>query len=72
MQKWFYLIKGREIPQLGETSILIEADNEAAARLEVSSWHRVDSVQKVRVVDNFSSSVDYFCRYVLERPLQNS
>lgn len=44
MQKSFYLIKGREIPQFGETSAIIEAENEAAARLQVSSWQRVDSV----------------------------
>ena len=64
MQKWFYLIKGREIPQIGETSIMIEAENEDEARLQVSHWQRVDSVQKYCEVSDFSCSVDKFCRYV--------
>ena len=72
MQKWFYLIKGREIPQLGETSLLIKAEDEAAARLEVSSWHRVDSVQRVCVANDFSRSVDNFCNDVLDLKIKHN
>jgi hypothetical protein len=72
MQKWFYLIKGRGIPQFGEISEIIEAENEAAARLQVSDWQRVDSVEEICVVSDFSRSVDKFCRYVTDLKVRHN
>jgi hypothetical protein len=72
MQKWFYLIKGRQILQLGETSLIIEAEDEHAARLEVSSWHRVDSVQKLCIADEFSRSVYKFCGDVIDLEIRHN
>lgn len=71
MQKWFYLVRGREVQQLGETSILVEAEDEGVARLEVSSWHHVDFVRRICVADDYSRSVDHFCRDVLDLKIKH-
>ncbi len=64
MHRCFYLVEGQDIPQHGKTSIIIEAENEDAAKREVSSWRRVDSVQNLCVANDFSRSIEKFCRDV--------